>query len=88
MILVPGHEDAIMKADYYKYSHPDSSYLKKGVNICSQVLEEQPENAFALWMIARFKLALAETRNTRDEKLNIYEEALSYADKAVNEDPA
>lgn len=86
--FIPGYEDVFSKIDYYyNYSHLDSSYLEKGVNLCSEILKEQPDDAQVLWRIARLKLALAEGRPTSEQKLKCYEEALSYADKAKRKDP-
>ncbi len=77
----------LSKADYYySNSHQDRSYLSKARGLCSEVISENPRSSEALWRMARIKLAEAEGKTSKSEKLTVYESALDYADSAKTAD--
>ncbi|NLI97660.1 hypothetical protein GX441_03250 [bacterium] len=76
-------DERLEKADeYYLNRHKDQGYSLKAKSLCDEVLKEKPDDAQALWRLARLYVLFGDGKSSKDEKISRYEAGRGYAEKA------
>lgn len=77
-------DERLQKADYYYQNrHKDyKGYTDKTYNLCKEILSENSNDAQALWRMARLYCLYGDDKTAKQEKLNRYNAARDYAQKA------
>lgn len=83
-------DERLTEADhYYANRHKDyKGYTDRVYNLCKAVLDENPEDAEALWRMSRLYCLYGDDKTAKSDKLSRYETARGYAEKAKANGPS
>ncbi|MBD3285377.1 tetratricopeptide repeat protein [candidate division WOR-3 bacterium] len=86
--VISALDSRLTQSDNYYYNrHKDASYGMKALYLCNEVLEENPNDANALWRTARLYCLLGDDESAKEKKLFYYQKAEDNAEDAKAHGP-